>query len=273
MALEQARALGAGFAIVAAHFFRSLALGNQGRMGEALESLTEARRLAELNQERYWLPRLPNTTGWVHRELGDAEKAHQLNLENVELAREFEMAEGEANAHVNLAGDYFSLGEPERAREHLERAEALFEQDVWFRWRYNLRLKSEWARYWIERGDLARAHESARASGEAARSHQCRKYAAWAHKLEGEIAILEEDMDAAGKHLEASLAILAQHPCPTITWKVLRSRGELARRLGDASLVDDCRSRARAIIRSLADSVTDNALRTKFLESRAVREI
>ncbi len=273
MALEQAKALGAGFAIVAAHFFRSLALGNQGRMGEALESLSEARRLAELNQERYWLPRLPNTTGWVHRELGDAETAHQLNLENVGLAREFEMAEGEANAHVNLAGDYFSLGEPQRAGEHLEKAEALFEQDVWFRWRYNIRLKSEWARYWIESGDLARARESARASGEAARSHQSRKYAAWAHKLEGEIAILEDDMDAAGKHLQASLAILAQHPCPTIAWKVLRLRGQLAGRLGDTSLVDDCRGRARAIIQSLADSVTDNALRTKFLESRAVREI
>jgi len=273
MALEQARALGAGFAIVAAHFFRSLALGNQGRLGQALESLSEARRLAELNCERYWLPRLPNTAGWVLRELGDAEKAHQLNLENVGLAREFDMAEGEANAHVNLAGDYFSLGEPERAREHLEKAEALFKQDVWFRWRYSLRLKGEWARYWIERGDLDRARESARASGEAARSHQCRKYAAWAHKLEAEIALLEDDVGAAGKHLEASIAILEQHPCPTIMWKVLRLRGQLAGRLGDTSLVDDCRGRAREIIQSLADSVTDDALRTKFLKSRAVREI
>lgn len=273
MALEQARALGAGFAIVAAQFFRSLALGNQGRLGEALESLRDGRRLAELNQERYWLPRLPNTAGWIHRELGDAEKAHQLNLENVELAREFDMPEGEANAHVNLAGDYFSLGEPERAREHLEKAEALFEQDVWFRWRYSIRLKSEWARYWIERGDLDRAREFARASGEAARSHQCRKYAAWAHTLEAEIGFLEEDMDAVGKHLGVSIAILEQHPCPTIMWKVLRLRSQWAGRLGDTSLADDYRGRARRIIQNLADSVTDEALRTKFLKSRAVREI
>jgi tetratricopeptide (TPR) repeat protein len=226
-----------------------------------------------LNQERYWLPRLPNTAGWVHRELGDAEKAHQLNLENVELAREFDMAEGEANAHVNLAGDYLSLGEPERAREHLEKAEGLFEQDVWFRWRYNIRLKSEWAHYWIERGDPARAREYARASGEAAQSHQSRKYTAWAHKLEGEIALLEEDMDAAGRHLDAAIDILGEYPCPTIEWKIQCLRGELTARLGNTDAADEYRGRARAIIRNLADSVTDDALRTKFLKSRAVREI
>ena len=67
------------------------------------------------------------------------------------------MPEGEANAHVNLAGDYLNLGEPARAHDHLQKAEAIFEQDVWYRWRYNIRLKSEYARYWIMRGDLASA--------------------------------------------------------------------------------------------------------------------
>jgi hypothetical protein len=100
--IKRARELGAGYAIVGAHFFQGMALGNEGRLGDALESLAEARRLAELNQEKYWLPRLPNTVAWLYRELGDPEKSHLLNLENVELAQEFKMQEGEANAHVNL---------------------------------------------------------------------------------------------------------------------------------------------------------------------------
>ncbi|MCK4775797.1 MAG: AAA family ATPase, partial [Candidatus Krumholzibacteria bacterium] len=115
IALDTARECGWGYAIVGVHLFEGIALGNQGRLGEAFASLAEARRLAELNREKYWLPRLPNTVAWLHRELGDPEKSHHLNLENVELAREFEMPEGEANAQVNLAIDYLDLGDPARA--------------------------------------------------------------------------------------------------------------------------------------------------------------
>ena len=57
----------------------------------------------------------------------------------------------EANAHVNLAADYIALGEPQRARDHLRRAEEIFEADMWFRWRYNIRTKAELARYALAR--------------------------------------------------------------------------------------------------------------------------
>ena len=39
---------------------------------------------------------------------------------------------GRKIAHVNLGHDYLALGEPGRAIEHLEQAEQLFKQDVWF---------------------------------------------------------------------------------------------------------------------------------------------
>jgi tetratricopeptide (TPR) repeat protein/predicted Ser/Thr protein kinase len=273
VALERGRELGSGYAIVGAQFFRGLALGNQGRLGEALECLTEARRLAELNREQYWLPRLPNTVGWLHRELGDTEGAHLLNLENVELAKEFMMPEGEANAHVNLAGDYLSLGDPDRAYEHLQKADAIFRQDVWYRWRYSIRLQSEYARYWIKRGDLVKARKHSEASEKAARAHQARKHIAGARGLLGEIALLEDNMDDAGVHFDEAIAVVVRYPCPTLEWKILVQRADLARKLGDVAAADAWLGRARETIRRLADSVHDDKLRTIFLRSRPVREL
>ena len=273
IALDNAYELGSGFAIVGAHFFKSIALGNQGRLGEAFESLAEARRLAELNREKYWLPRLPNTVAWLHRELGDPEKSHLLNVENVELARELGMPEGEANAHVNLAIDYMNLADPARALEHLQMAEAIFEEDVWYRWRYNIRLKATFARYWVAKGDLDAARGYAAASEDAARFHGDRKYRAWARKIFGEIAFLEDDVDIACTCLDEAIGILAVNPCPTIEWKILHSRAELAAQLGDAAAADEFRGRAQATIRSLADSVADDALRIRFLKSPEVRRV
>jgi tetratricopeptide (TPR) repeat protein len=270
---EKAREAGSGFNIAGAHFFHGIALGNQGQLGEAMESLAEGRRLAELNQEKYWLPRLPNTVAWLHRELGDPEKSHLLNLENVELAREFGMGEGEANAHVNLAVDYMDLGEPARAHEHLQEAESIFDENIWFRWRYNIRLKAAFARHWILQGDLDAARGYAEASEEAARAHGDRKYRAWARKTLAEIALLLDDADTARTCLDEAIGILTGHPCPTIGWKILSSRAELATQLGDAEAADEFRGRARATIQGLADSVTDDALKTRFLNSPGVRRV
>jgi tetratricopeptide (TPR) repeat protein/predicted Ser/Thr protein kinase len=273
VALNKARELGSTFDIVGAHFFNGMALGNQGRLGEALAALTEGRRVAELNREQYWLPRLPNTFAWLHMELGDMETSLGLNLECVELAREFSMAEGEANAHVNLAGIYVELAESDSAREHLRCAARLYEGDVWFRWRYNIRWHAEYARYWIARGDLAAARNSAEACQTAATKHQARKYLAWSQKILGEIALLEDDVEAATLHFDESLRILSKYPCPTIEWKILRMRGDAALRVGDDAARDRFRGRARSVVSRLAESVPDEGLRERFLRSKAVRDL
>src|SRR5262249_41512545 len=156
----------------------------------------EGMRLAELNGECHFLPRLPNTLGWLHRELHDLETALRLDAESVRRAQEFSNAEAEANAHVNLGHDYLALGEPGRAFEHFQQAKRISDQDVWFRWRYQLRLQAELASYWIAQGDLKAAAVHTAAALQVAEATLSRKYLAWAHKLLGDIAVLEERMDA-----------------------------------------------------------------------------
>ncbi len=272
-ALEKSRELGVGFHIVANLFFRGMALGNQGQLSEALHTLEEARRLAELNGERYWLPRLSNTIGWIYREMQDLETALQLDTENICLAEEMGMVEGRANAHVNLGHDYLALGEPASAFEHLQQAEQLFNRDVWFRWRYAIRMQAEMTSYWICRGDLKMAAMHAAACLQAAETPRARKYLAWGHKLLGDIALLEERMEDARRGYQTALDMLARNPCPMIEWQILKASAGAARHAKSDSTAEELLGRARAVIQSLADSIRDESLRRKFLAARPFCEL
>jgi tetratricopeptide (TPR) repeat protein len=272
-ALQKARELGASFHIVENLFFRGMALGNHGRLSDALSVLEEARRLAELNGERYWLPRIPNTLGWIYREMQDLDTALQLDSGNVRLAEEMGMVEGRANAHVNLGHDYLALGDPARAFEHLQQAEQLFNRDVWFRWRYAIRMQAEMTSYWISRGDLKMAAMHAAASLQAAEMPRARKYVAWGHKLLGDIALLEERMEDARGEYQTALEALARNPCPMIEWQILKASAAAARRAKSDSTGEELLGRARAVIQSLADSIQDDSLRRKFLAARPFCEL
>ena len=179
-ALQRARERGSGFHIVCLLFIRGLGLGNFGRLSDSLADLREGMRLSELNHERYWLPRLPNTLGWLHGEMFDTEEALRLNREGSAIAREMKFREGDANSQINLAFNHLSVGEPNTALEHLSCAAALLVQDEWFRWVYTIRLHAGYAEYWLAKEDPQGAAASATASLELAASTRRRKHVAWA---------------------------------------------------------------------------------------------
>jgi tetratricopeptide (TPR) repeat protein len=271
-ALKRAQKLDGSFNIFPNLFQRGIALGNLGRFSDALATLEQGRRLAELNGERYWLSRFPNTVGWLYRELHDLEGALRLDTEGVQLAREVGFLKAEANSHINLGHDYLWLGESGRAFEHLQEAQRFYDADVFLRWRFNIRLQAELASYAIARGDLKLAASHAGASLQQAEKTAARKHAAWAHKLLADIGALEERMEDARRHHETALRILAGHPCPVIEWKILTAAADVARRLHD-STADQFRGRAQAVVQALADSVRDGNLRQQFLASQPIREL
>jgi tetratricopeptide (TPR) repeat protein len=238
-----------------------------------LNALQEAMRLAELNGERHFLSCLPNTIGWLHQELQDLETALRLNTEGVQLARETGMLEGEANSHLNLGHDYLELGELVRALEHLQTAERLCCQNLKFSWRYQIRLQAELASYWIARGDVKAAGAHATASLQGAEATLSRKHLAWAHKLLGDIAALEERVEDGQRYYATALSVLQRHPCPTIEWKILKAAAELARRQRNDSASAEYLGRSRAVVQSLADGLHEDKLRQGFLAAKAVRDL
>jgi hypothetical protein len=123
------------------------------------------------------------------------------------------------------------------------------------------------ASYWIARGDLQRAQVEASASLEVANRALLRKHIAWGRKLTGDIAAMQDRMDAARQEYDAALRILAEYPCPTVEWRIRQARADLARRMGETSLADDHLACSRIIMESLAASVPDDRLRRTLLRS------
>ena len=251
---------------------RGMALFNQGRLSEGIRDLQEGMKLAEKNRERFWLSRFPNTLGWVYRELQDFETALRFDTEGAQTARENGYGKPEANSHVNLAQDYIALGEPHRALGHLRRAEAIFEADVWFRWRYNIRTKAELAQYWLLRGDTRQAESYASQSVALAEPRKVRKYEIWGHKIRGDIAVAEERFGDARHEYETALRLLEGRRCPLIEWRILLAAAEMASAYHDVPSAERYRARSQRVIHALADSITEDGLRRRFLGSRAIRQ-
>jgi len=260
-ALEKARAVSDISRIMQNHFIRGMSLGHEGRLGEALSALAEARRLAELNGGRFVLARVPNTLGWVHRELLDLEAALAFDLEGVTLALEIGDNEAEINSRINAAQVYLLLGDPQSAFDHLRRTDELLARFNWFTWLFRARHSAEMAAYWIARGDLRQARGDATSALEGASRALLRKHLACARKLLGDISLMEDRVDEARNEYDEALRILAAYPCPTVEWRIRKARAELARRTGDPSAADEQRDRARLIVDRLAESVPDDRLR------------
>jgi DNA-binding winged helix-turn-helix (wHTH) protein/tetratricopeptide (TPR) repeat protein len=269
-AIGQARDLGTCFHLVENCFVRGMALGNHGDLGPALATFQEGLRLAELNGERYFFPRMINTLAWVYREMQHFDASLRLDREGIRVAQEMEAPDGEIHAHINLATTHLLLGELAKAFDQMERAAELLGQDQCFHWRQVLRLEEVRGAYWIACGNLMRAEAHARAALEQAQATLSRKHVAWAHKLLGDIAVLEERFADARREYEAALAVLQHHPCPTIEWKIAAAMADSS---CDPSLAQHYQRRCQTVIGSLGDSITDVRLRQVFLNSEAVRSI
>jgi tetratricopeptide (TPR) repeat protein len=271
--MHTARELGMRGRILTNLFFQTVSLGHQGRVGEALETMQEARRIAELNGERFVLARIPNTFGWLHRALLDLDGALELDLEGIRLAQQVGDNEAEISSRINAGQIHLLMGEQERAFEQLRGAEFLLDRFHWFTWIFRIRLESEFASYWIAKGDLRSADTHVSNSLAISTRALARKHMAWGRKLKADIALLDDRVDEARSTYEAALGVLARHPCPPIEWQIRKSYAALFRRTGESAAGDDQIGHARALVNSVADSVPEDRLRQALLTSRPVRDL
>jgi tetratricopeptide (TPR) repeat protein len=197
----------------------------------------------------------------------------RLNQEGAAIARELKFPEGEANSHVNLAGNYLTLDEPDRAKEHLDAAERALQGDNWFRWVYQTRLQAQHAQYWLTKGDSRRAASYAAASLDLAQTARRRKYIAWARRLLGDVAVMEERHGDAAHEYEAGLRVLKGHPCPSVEWKIMLSLARLKACLHESDASEEYVNLTREIMQSLAASISDNSLREAFVKSKPARDL
>jgi tetratricopeptide (TPR) repeat protein len=264
---------GDGFHLIQALFFLGASQGNLGRISEALATFNDTLAMSQRNGNRQRMSTIPNSIGWIHREMGDAAGSIEHDSTSAERARDLGVVEAETNAQVNLAHDYLQREEPENSLAALKRAEAICDRDRWHAWRFGgIRLQEASAEFWIAQNDLERASGHAHRLLENATRHNARKYIAVAHKLFAKIASLRDDAAGAEKELYAAIAVLEHHPAPLVAWQIYVALGRVQTKMGDTAKARQAFSQAAGIIRLIADQTSDERLRTTFLNRPEVRE-
>jgi tetratricopeptide (TPR) repeat protein len=273
-AVSLASELRDGFMLLHSRFFLGLNLGNQGRISEALATLREVMEMARRDGDHIILGRVPNSIGWIHRELGDIEQALAHDQEGAEIAKSYHVTEAEANSLINLGHDHTQRHDGDRSLAALNDAESIFEREQWNHWRFHhIRFHAGAAEHWLSQGDLASASEHARKLLENATRHEVPKYVAVAHKLLAEVACARGEFSEGEAELNAALAQLETHPAPLLAWKVYAALGRLRLRVCHDQSAREAFAQAADIVGRIAAEVSDEKLRSVFLNSKAVREV
>ena len=264
---------GDGFMHLYSLFFLGLVAGNTARMSRALAVFNEAARIADRNGDRFWLSRLPNSLGWIYREVHDFGRALEHDHRGLEIARRDRLPEVEANALLNFCQEYARQGAFEKWEAAFRQIEDVIERHPWMRARYQMRLHSISAEYRLATGDFEQAEEEAARLLELNTRYEYYKDEAVTRKLLAEIAAARGQTGEAEAQLEKSLALLQKHPAPLVTWRVYSVLGRVHSLREKTDAARAAYREAANIIGQIAGGVDDESLRDTFLSSAAVREV
>jgi serine/threonine protein kinase/tetratricopeptide (TPR) repeat protein len=261
------------FMVLFCLYFLGLTRANLGRISAALADFNEMVEFGQRNGERYQTLKIPNSLGWVHRELEDLEGAFKHDQAGVEISRKHQLLEAEINSIINIGWDCTKGGDPDGAEPAFKKAEALLDQDDWIRWRFNIRLQTGRSRQLLAKGKIDEAEDAARLLLEISAEHKARKYMAIAHELLAEMATIRGDLAAAESELIKAVEILREYPAPLTAWKVYAALGRIRLQTGNKESADDAFSQSAAIVRTITANTEDEHLRSTFLGSQRVREV
>ena len=181
--IELAFELSDAFEFVKANYFLGLTLANLGRVSEAFAVLRRAMDIAKRNGEIFWLSRMPNAFGWIHREMQDFEGAEAFDREGAAIGHEAGFGEAEVNSVINLAMDHLHSNDQANVCSAMKTAASLLSHDAWFRWRFEIRFLHARAEQTLARTDAIALLEKATQYG-------AHKYIVIARTLLSRIAML-----------------------------------------------------------------------------------
>jgi class 3 adenylate cyclase/tetratricopeptide (TPR) repeat protein len=279
---QEAREAWDGFNELFAIAFRCKVHIAQGDHADGLAAIADGFAKAKDRDNKYFVGRFENTTGWLHQELGDFARALEHDRQGADIGKQIKNGNVEISSLINIGFDHLHLGEPAKALALLEetqrRAEAGFGAH---RWRWEMHVAAYLAEALIELGRPGEAASQIERSLAAARATNSAKYIARGHALRGDIALGAGEWARAESELAEALGLSRRMGYSTLVWqsahalsRAMAARSEHERGARDrmaqayemARLADDT-------IQSVASRMPDEGLRTAFLSWTRVRSV
>ncbi len=264
--IELAFELSDGFEFLKANYFLGLTLANLGRVSEAFAVLSCAMDIAKRNGETFWLSRMPNALGWIHREMQEFEGAEAFDREGAAIGHDAGFGEAEVNSAINLAMDHLQSNDQASVCSAMKTATSLLSHDAWFRWRFEIRFLHVRAEQKLARTDAIVLLEKATQYG-------AHKYIIIARTLLSRIAMLSADFDTAAEEIKAACAMLKRYPALLCAWRAHAMLGRIEMQCGNPDAGITAYRLAVSNIRYIADHIDDKRLRNIFLSSDAIRDV
>ena len=263
-------------AVTWGHFWKALPLIGKGDYDDARKTVEDGLTLTQKMGDEVMHQRLLNISGWLHGELGDFERAIDLNRRCAEGARKRGDPETVANAELNIADILMAQGDLVAAGELLEGVHRVVEDravSAWQKWRYSMHLFASLGELWLARGDTAKAREFANQCVEQATRTTSRKYVVRGWRLRGEIALARRQWDGADAALRQALEIAQVVRNPTHLWKTHAAFGRLRAEQGRSDEARTAYAAARQVVDGMRASLTTPELKAALDRAAFVKRL
>jgi transcriptional regulator with AAA-type ATPase domain/tetratricopeptide (TPR) repeat protein len=265
-ALGIAREQGLLYPLLFTSFLRGLTLTGKGDYDEALQLFTEGLSLSERAGDEAVHHRLLNCLGWLYADLGDLDRAEQLNATSARFGRRRTDVGAQPNAELNLAEIFRARGELARAADQYDEVFRYWKNPPshWMRFRYAIRMFAGMGDVALARGDHATARSHAAQCFELATRTRSRKNLIKASRLLADIAHAERDWASAERHFQTAIDLATAVGNPVQRWKTELAVGRFLQEAGRPEEAHAAFKRALAVMQQVRDGLRDERLRGAF---------
>jgi tetratricopeptide (TPR) repeat protein len=257
-------------------FLYGITLTGKGDYDDGAALFQEGLTLAEKVGDEAIHHRLLNCLGWLHLELGDVDRATELNRQSAEVGRRRRDPGTLPNTLVNLGEVFMLRGDLALAQEHFDDALRLARDPAsseWMKFRYLIRLYASLGELWLARGDPAKAGALADQCLELATRTNARKNLVKGWRLKGEAALARRRLDEAERALRQALDTARAIGNPPQLWKIHAAWGRLHTEAGRPDLARQAYQAARAVVDPLKAGLRSAELRESLERLSEVRQI
>ncbi len=255
-------------------FLRGLTLTGKGDYDEALALFTEGLSLAERVGDEAIHHRLLNCLGWLYADLGDLDRAEELNAMSARIGRRRGDPGTQPNAELNLAEIFRARGDLVRAQEQYDAVFKYWKNSPpngWMRFRYSIRMFADMGELALARGDLSTARSHSAECLELAARTGSRKNLAKGWRLAAEIARAGRDWDTAEGHFRTSRDLAVSLGNPVQHWKAELALGGFLQGAGRTDEAQRAFHRAFSVMQHVHQSLRQQPLRDAFEKNPDLR--
>jgi len=261
----------------------ALALGEQGKFQEAIDTMREGRTFGLEAGEKNQTPKVINSLGWVFHELCLYDQAISYNNEALDYVKEIaepdntSIHEIDSFTRINLGENYLMNGEVSKAFETFETVyeNAKKPEYYWARARWKVRLLVALGELWLGRGDINKAQSYLDEMHDYHWTDRFpyKKYQVRAGRLQGTIfSAIGKDKEAETE-FKCALTLAEELGNPTQFWRTQQALGNLLRKQGKSKEARAKFQTALKVVQGIAKDLTDVALKEGFLQSESIQEL